>query len=124
MQICSLGGSCTAVTLMSKFRTPDWRPFRAAMFVLMGLSAIFPVLHGLRLYGVSQMRNQIGLSWLVLQGVLYILGAGIYAVKPYHIHLIMPESDVINRLACLRSGLLENMISGAARIRSSMYWWS
>lgn len=50
------------------------------MFVSMGLSAFFPVLHGLRLYGASQMRKQIGLSWLVLQGVLYILGAGIYAV--------------------------------------------
>jgi adiponectin receptor len=51
------------------------------MFVAMGLSAIFPVLHGLRLYGVTQMREQIGLSWLVLQAGLYILGAGIYAVS-------------------------------------------
>jgi adiponectin receptor len=51
------------------------------MFVSMGLSAIFPVLHGLLRYGASQMRKQIGLSWLVLQGVLYILGAGIYAVS-------------------------------------------
>jgi adiponectin receptor len=51
------------------------------MFVSMGLSAIFPVLHGLKLYGTSQMRKQIGLSWLVLQGGLYILGAGIYAVR-------------------------------------------
>jgi adiponectin receptor len=51
------------------------------MFVSMGLSAVFPVLHGLQLYGTSQMRKQIGLSWLVLQGGLYILGAGIYAVR-------------------------------------------
>lgn len=55
------------------------------MFVAMGLSAVFPVLHGLRLYGASQMKKQIGLSWLVLQGVLYTLGAGIYAVNPYHV---------------------------------------
>lgn len=51
------------------------------MFVAMGLSAVFPVLHGLRLYGVAQMNRQIGLSWLVGQGALYILGAGIYAVS-------------------------------------------
>lgn len=50
------------------------------MFVLMGLSAVFPVLHGFRLYGASQLKKQIGLSWLVLQGGLYILGAAIYAV--------------------------------------------
>jgi predicted membrane channel-forming protein YqfA (hemolysin III family) len=81
LEICSLGAGCTVVSVVSKFRTPAWRPFRAAMFVAMGLSAVFPVLQGLQLYGVSQMKKQIGLFWLVSQGVLYILGAGIYAVK-------------------------------------------
>lgn len=47
----------------------------------MGLSAIFPVLHGLRLYGIRNMNSQIGLPWLVLQGCLYILGAAVYAVR-------------------------------------------
>ena len=51
------------------------------MFVAMGLSAVFPVLHGVSLYGVQQMRQSIGLSWLVLQGALYIIGAGLYAVS-------------------------------------------
>jgi predicted membrane channel-forming protein YqfA (hemolysin III family) len=47
----------------------------------MGLSAIFPVLHGLEIYGIDEMRNRIGLTWVVLQGFLYILGAGLYAVS-------------------------------------------
>lgn len=51
------------------------------MFVAMGLSAIFPVLHGLQLYGIRNMNSRIGLSWLVLQGCLYILGAAVYAVR-------------------------------------------
>ena len=51
------------------------------MFVAMGLSAIFPVLHGLEMYGFHEMRDRIGLIWLVLQGFLYILGAGLYAVR-------------------------------------------
>jgi predicted membrane channel-forming protein YqfA (hemolysin III family) len=51
------------------------------MFVAMGLSAVFPVLHGMELYGVEEMRGRIGLIWLVLQGFLYILGAGLYAVS-------------------------------------------
>jgi len=50
------------------------------MFVAMGLSAVFPVLHGVTLYGVEQMNKSIGLSWVVLQGFLYVLGAAIYAV--------------------------------------------
>ena len=39
------------------------------MFVGMGISAVFPVLDGLRMFGFEQMRSQIGLGWLVLQGV-------------------------------------------------------
>jgi adiponectin receptor len=72
------------VVLFPRFRTPAWRPFRAFMFVAMGLSALFPVLHGVKTFGVAQLERQMGLSWLVTQGVLYILGAGIYAVSTFH----------------------------------------
>lgn len=51
------------------------------MFALMGLSAVFPVLHGIRLYGLEHMRKSVGLDWVVLQGVLYLLGASIYAAR-------------------------------------------
>jgi adiponectin receptor len=57
------------------------------MFVAMGLSAIFPVLHSIKLYGLSHMRTSIGLDWIVLQGVLYIAGAGLYASRfPERMH--------------------------------------
>ena len=46
----------------------------------MGLSAGFPVIHGVLMYGLAQMNSRIGLPWLVLQGALYIFGAGLYAV--------------------------------------------
>ncbi len=51
------------------------------MFVALGLSAVFPVLHGIVIYGHEQMKVSIGLYWAVLQGFLYILGAAIYAVR-------------------------------------------
>ena len=51
------------------------------MFVLMGLSAVFPVLHGVKLYGIEHLQRSIGLNWVVLQGVLYIAGAGLYAAR-------------------------------------------
>lgn len=51
------------------------------MFVALGLSAVFPILHGLKMYGFAEMQDRIGLFWLVLQGFLYILGAGLYAVS-------------------------------------------
>jgi len=79
--ISTLALACIVVSVTPKFRTPAYRPIRAGMFVGIGLSAVFPVLHGLYLYGVAQMDKQIGLRWLVAQGTLYILGAGIYAMR-------------------------------------------
>lgn len=51
------------------------------MFVVLGLSAVVPVLHGVWMYGVPEMRGRIGLTWVVLQGSLYIFGAGLYAAS-------------------------------------------
>lgn len=50
------------------------------MFAAFGLSAVFPLLHGVYVYGFEQMRYLIGLDWVFLQGFLYLLGAAIYAV--------------------------------------------
>lgn len=79
--ITTIGAGTLVIVLYPKFRTPDWRPVRALMFVLMGLSAVVPVIHGLQMYGYEQLEQQMGLSWLVGQGVLYITGAAIYAVS-------------------------------------------
>ena len=82
--ISVLGIGCTIVTVDRKFRTPLWRPFRAGMFVAMGLSAIFPIIHGTAIFGWDEMERRIGGIQLVSQGALYILGAGLYAVRlPY-----------------------------------------
>ena len=93
------------------------------MFVAMGLSAIFPVFHGLNLYGIGAMNEMIGLSWLVLQGVLYILGAGLYAVR----RLAMVGWKIVDemlirylRLAFLNVYILESTICGAAHISCSI----
>ncbi|KIW92897.1 uncharacterized protein Z519_06746 [Cladophialophora bantiana CBS 173.52] len=81
IMICTLGVACTTTSILPRFRTPAWRPYRALMFVGMGISAVFPVFDGLRAFGLGDMEKQIGLSWLVLQGALYILGAGLYAAR-------------------------------------------
>ena len=75
--------ACCTLSLVfyPKFRTSGWRPYRAAAFAALGLTAVAPVTHGLCLYGLDQMYKQIGLPWLVTQGLLYLLGALIYAVS-------------------------------------------
>jgi len=79
-QISLLGLGCLVVSWFDRFRTPEWRPYRALMFVGLGISGLVPVAHGLQLYGYSHLNQRMGLSWVLLQGVLYIFGAFIYAV--------------------------------------------
>ena len=69
------------MSLDTNFRTPEWRPFRTGMFAAMGLTGIFPVVHVLSLYGWRFANDYMGLSWVILQGVLYLVGAGFYAVR-------------------------------------------
>ncbi|OJD39759.1 uncharacterized protein BKCO1_2000174 [Diplodia corticola] len=73
--------ACAIAAVLDKFRSPAFRPIRAAMFVGLGLSAIFPVVSGLKLYGLQALRERIALDWLVAHGLMYITGAAIYAIR-------------------------------------------
>lgn len=76
-----LGLGCVAVSWFDHFRTPALRPYRALMFVGLGVSGVIPVLHGLSFYGYRQLDERMSLSWVLLQGGLYIFGAFFYAVS-------------------------------------------
>ncbi|KAF2843419.1 HlyIII-domain-containing protein [Patellaria atrata CBS 101060] len=79
--ITANGIGCAIVSTDSRFRTPRLRPFRAGMFLLMGHSGILPVLHSIWLHGLNVTNQRIGLFWMVLQGLMYTLGAGLYATR-------------------------------------------
>ncbi|KAI0392886.1 hemolysin-III channel protein Izh2 [Xylariaceae sp. FL0594] len=76
-----LGLGCGVVSWVEKFRTPAWRPYRAAMFVGLGVSGVVPVCHGLKIYGYQSLNERMGLNWVLLEGALYIFGAFLYAVR-------------------------------------------
>ena len=80
-QIITVGVACSITTVHPHFRTPTYRPLRAAMFVGMGSSGIIPVLHGLKFYDLAELDRRMGLRWVLLQGLLYIIGAGLYAAR-------------------------------------------
>ncbi|KAK3323886.1 hemolysin-III related-domain-containing protein [Cercophora scortea] len=79
--IAILGLGCLTVSWFEHFRTPAWRPYRALMFVGLGLSGVGPILHGLTIYGYSALNERMGLNWVVLQGALYIFGAFLYGAR-------------------------------------------
>ena len=51
------------------------------MFVGLGASGVLPICHALSIYGYQALDQQMGLSWVLLQGFLYIAGAVLYAVS-------------------------------------------
>lgn len=51
------------------------------MFVCLGVSGVVPVVHGVTIYGYSELNERMGLNWVIFQGFLYISGAFIYAVS-------------------------------------------
>lgn len=50
--ISIFGGATIIAVTKPIFRTPQYRWIRSCLFLAMGLSAVFPVIHGLFLYGV------------------------------------------------------------------------
>ncbi|KAH3903311.1 PAQR-type receptor SCDLUD_000936 [Saccharomycodes ludwigii] len=80
--ICTvLGLSCGYVSLSEKFRSREWRVFRAGMFVVFGLSALLPIICGTIYYGIRQTWIRIQVKWVLLGGVFYIIGAFIYGIR-------------------------------------------
>lgn len=79
--ICSLGVMCTIVSLWSKFNTPKYRVLRAGLFLTFGCSGVVPAIHFMVAYGVTLAHRQASVGWMALMGVLYILGAIMYATR-------------------------------------------
>ncbi|TPX12446.1 uncharacterized protein E0L32_006858 [Thyridium curvatum] len=79
--ICTLGAGCLVVSWFEHFRTPEWRPYRAMMFVALGTSGVVPVVQALLVESFEVLHRRMGLGWVLLQGALYILGAFIYAIR-------------------------------------------
>lgn len=77
----SLGSICTVLTLDRKFATPKYRPLRSLMFVLFGLLGLLPVAVAVRKYGFEDAVARSNAPYLALEGLFYITGAALYAMR-------------------------------------------
>lgn len=77
--ILTLGITCIVVSLWDKFATPRYRPLRAGVFLALGCSAFIPCIHICIAYGFYEGVEQGALGWLLLMGIMYIIGALLYA---------------------------------------------
>lgn len=79
--ICTLGVLGIIVSVFEKFGRPEFRVYRTLIFVSMGLSGFFPMTHALILYGYDYLTEALSLHFLLLMGLLYVIGAVIYASR-------------------------------------------
>ena len=68
------------MTMHPKFQGSKYRVFRALMFVATGLSGVAPLIHGLNVFGMSQMMRKAFLYTLAKAGCL-LSGTWVYAVS-------------------------------------------
>lgn len=81
LAITTLGGVAMYTVLAPRYATPAYRPYRTLVFVILGLSAIIPVAHVIKIYGYRTITQTMGLSYLITSGALYVVGAGLYAAR-------------------------------------------
>ena len=72
---------CVVATLHPKFRNPTLRPYRAAMYAGLGLSAVVFVVHGILLHGWTVQNRRMSVDWMGLMAVFNLVGAVIYAAR-------------------------------------------
>jgi predicted membrane channel-forming protein YqfA (hemolysin III family) len=61
ISLISIFGAATIFVVMRpKFRSPQFRWVRSGLFLAMGLSGLFPIVHGIVLYGVSEFMYACG----------------------------------------------------------------
>lgn len=75
------GIACAIASLSDTFRSREWRPYRAALFVAFGLSAVLPIFSGVAVYGFKETWVKVQVKWVLLGGVFYIIGALLYALR-------------------------------------------
>ncbi|CAR27045.1 hypothetical protein ZYGR_0I03180 [Zygosaccharomyces rouxii] len=79
--IFCFGVSCTIASFDDTFRSREWRPYRAGLFVAFGLSALLPIMGGIIKYGFHETWTRIQMKWVILEGIFYIFGAFLYSIR-------------------------------------------
>ena len=72
---------CIIATLHPKFRHPTIRPYRAAMYASLGLSAVGFVVHGILLHGFEVQNRRMSIDWMAWMAAFNLAGATLYAAR-------------------------------------------
>ncbi|KAK5351777.1 hypothetical protein LTR11_003876 [Exophiala xenobiotica] len=111
------------MTMHPKFQGSKYRLFRALVFVATGLCGVAPLIHGLNVFGMSQMMRKAFPYTLAKAGCL-LSGTSFYAVSlPFsHTREKLTLTHVVLRPGFPKVDILANSTYGAP-IRSFTFWW-
>lgn len=76
-----LGLTSIIISLWPRFGEPKYRFLRAGVFLSFGLSGVVPAVHYSVQEGWIKALDQASLGWLILMGMLYIIGTMFYALR-------------------------------------------
>jgi len=79
--IVGLGGLAMYLVINPVYATPAYRPVRTTVFISLGLSAVFPVVHICAMYGYDTVSRIMGVSYVIASGAMYIIGACLYMAR-------------------------------------------
>ncbi|KAI1311604.1 hypothetical protein EDD11_003344 [Mortierella claussenii] len=79
--ITAFGAATIVAVIRPEFRTPQYRWVRSCLFMAMGLSAVFPVIHAIVLYGIHLAQDAIALNYMICMGSSYVFGALLYGSR-------------------------------------------
>ncbi|KAG0367063.1 putative hemolysin-III channel protein Izh2 [Gamsiella multidivaricata] len=79
--ISTLGALTIVAVMRPKFRSPQFRWVRSALFLAVGLSGLCPIIHGIILYGFAMAQHAIALNYMFCMGAAYVFGALIYGSR-------------------------------------------
>lgn len=69
------------IMVSPRFQGRQFRIFRTLTFVGLGTSGFAPLIHGITLFGWSQMVKQSGMPYYLVEGGFLLTGTFFYAVR-------------------------------------------
>ncbi|KAF9301853.1 hypothetical protein BGZ74_006180 [Mortierella antarctica] len=79
--ITVFGAATIVAVIRPKFRTPQYRWVRSTLFLALGLCGVFPVIHGLFVYGLVLAQKAMSLNYMIWMGASYVIGALLYGSR-------------------------------------------
>ena len=120
IQVTILAAACFYTTVNPSFRQPKFRPYRAAMYTGLGLSALIFITHGLAIHGWEIQNRRMSLNWMGLMANFNLIGAAAYA---FRVRLSCSFfTRLLTNLRFRKGGIHVDMISMAAVIKYSIFW--